>query len=753
MKKTALKLTAGLLASLLPAGWVLGQPLVDQSGIITPIATAAHSDFVTFDDFVIQDPTTYRNFFNGSPPATPTVDFTKQVVLAVTLGNQPAGSSVSIPSFEIRTTGFTAGWGYVHVNSVIGTGGGGTVTGPVTISGGTITNAGGQTTISGGTTTLAGGGVTISISSGATGTSATFTGVGTTTTNTGGTVTTAGGTTTAVSGTTNDTNTGGTTTTTGGMTTITNTVIATGSTFTISGGTVTTTPTGLFVTGGTVTITGGTVTASGITTTGGTTTISGGTTTTAGTTQPYAVVAVAKGALFYGFVNDVSVAPYTGPLPFSSLNYRIGDATTPYNDSITVDGTGHITVNRSRSLTGGTTYAGQLATTELQALGGAFVSWTSTPPPLTVTDPLAPQAPILPTETLSWAANGSTYASTVLRAGFYGGSGSLKTLVDAIRGPAERVVRGTVGTWLEGTVHLNLTSLRIGSHVVSPTDPFYDLLGTLNGKEVELQVATGPTTGPITVLGVPQRLLANDVLLTFPSNGGTPIAPLPSGTPARVTGLTLEGTYMEARAEDQRGFVQSSSVTAGPSAAATAKIEDLLFQKYLQQGGLIWDGTGGAPPFTTGWVDPATGQSAPAPTQNEWDRNAGDPDRAVNIDTGQNAVYDHANQQWVDAANGQPISSSGNSPATLQDLTFQIFLQEGGLIWDGTGGAPPFTTGWVDPATGQSAPAPTQNEWDRNAGDPDRAVNIDTGQNAVYDHANQQWVDAATGQLLSPSLK
>jgi hypothetical protein len=728
--------------------------LLFQSENLPPVTSGVNGIQTTASRLELPTLSEYANFFNGSPPATPTIDFSKYLVLAATMGTSPLGSSIVIPGALIDTSGLTAGFG--HASVVQNVGSGGTITGPVAVTGGTITNTGGQTTIANGTMTINGGTVTImTTATSQGGTVVTITAVGATNTNIGGTTTTTGGTTTAVSGATNDTNTGGTTTNTGGTTTTTSTVIVTTSgTYSIFGGNVSTTPTGIVVTNGTVTVIGGNANTSGTTTTGGTTTITGGTTVAngGGTTQPFAVVEAPNSPLFYSFVNPVSIPPFNGSLlPFSSLSYKIGDLSTPYIESMTIDSAGHVTINFSRGTTGGTTLSGSLQQPERQAVGGAFLAANLAPLPPTITDPLSPQTPILPSETFTWVVNGVTHSITVQAAGFYGANSSLKALEDAIRGPVERIKQNAGGFEIEGTVRVNGPTLTVGGVPISHEDPFYSLLASLFGKEVELEAQSSPTG--TSVLSVGTHLIAPGTLQSFPSTGAPVLTTLSKGTGVQVTDATLFGTYFEVSANEERGFVPASAIVVGPSIATQATIRGLLFQKYLQQGGLIWDGTGGAPPFTTGWVNPATGQSAPAPTENQWQVSAGDPDHAVNINTGQNAFYNPQTQQWFDSGTGLALSQSGNSPASLQGLTFQIYLQEGGLIWDGTGGAPPFTTGWVNPATGQSAPAPTENQWQVSAGDPDHVVNINTGQNAFCNPQTQQWFDAATGQSLSPSLK
>ena len=103
-----------------------------------------------------------------------------------------------------------------------------------------------------------------------------------------------------------------------------------------------------------------------------------------------------------------------------------------------------------------------------------------------------------------------------------------------------------------------------------------------------------------------------------------------------------------------------------------------------------------------------------------------------------------------------PPATASVGSARIEDLLFRLDLTDSGLIWDGSIDVFLFN-GRVDPKTGQLATAPSGEgphaDWQRDESDPDRASNSATRQNAVYDHGHQQWIDAATGQPLSPSLK
>jgi hypothetical protein len=526
-------------------GVAIAQPLVGESLNVTPIGSGSSPLHPASQELVITNDTDYASFFGGTPPTSPTVDFSAEDVLAVTMGTQPAGSSISITGVDIRTTGFTAGWGFVHVTSVTGSGGG---SGPYTINGGVITNTGGSTTNTGGTAVNVGGTfvvTTIITPSGATELQWTFNGGTTTIAN--GTTTTTGGTTTATTPLQTLTNTGGTTTTTGGTTTIS------GGTVVVTGGSASTLPP--------ITINNGFVTTtSAFTTTGGTTTISGGTTTGGGgTVQPYSVVKVSKGALAYAFVNDVTGGTYSGPTPFTALSYTTSGGSAPFTDAISIDGSGNVIVNRAVG-TGGTTYIGTLDSSESQTLNSAF--WNANPSslPSTIIDSATTSLTGIPTETLSsTTSTGGTHTSVVTRAGFYGGSSTLKSLVDAIRGPAERIVRGTLTASFQGHVHFVQGDLKVAGSTIDPTDPFYGLIASIAGNNVAFDGLGKPHASA--VVDVAGKVTVDQPLLTFPNAGADVISTLPAGTQLDVTNLTLSGNYFEVESAGQRGFVLASAVS------------------------------------------------------------------------------------------------------------------------------------------------------------------------------------------------
>jgi len=386
------------------------QPLVSVN--VTGITTIAEGAINALpinrrlEQLLITTPGDYSDFFHHklgmSPPTTPAVDFDHEDVLAVTGGSLPFGSLESIEEVEIATTGFTAGWGFVHVQSIVGSGG----------------------------------------------------------------------------------------------------------------------PTLPMV-------------------------------------NPYSVVKLSKGALSYSFVNEFS--PKTGTLPWNSITYTTGGGIAPFFETVTADIGGHLVVNRSTgpaggTIPGGTTYTGTLSPSELANLDFAILN--ANPSTLPATVPGRSMLTVLPSETISSIIGSNTYSTFIEQAGSYKGCLQLKLLVDALRGPTERIVRDTqlTGQPFRGLVTFHDNVLKVGPSLISPLDPFHDLIAVAIGRNLTFD-AFNPSAP--SVLDVHVTLNANTPLLSFPSAGAGVLATLPAYTRVRISNFTLFDKYVEAFTDDgeQRGYV------------------------------------------------------------------------------------------------------------------------------------------------------------------------------------------------------
>ncbi len=163
------------------------------------------------------------------------------------------------------------------------------------------------------------------------------------------------------------------------------------------------------------------------------------------------------------------------------------------------------------------------------------------------------------------AVGSASYRSVIARAGFYGGSATLKSLVDAIRGPAERIARSTSTQPFYGHVHFVGTALTVGRSTIELDDPLYDLISGAAGKSLGFDGVPHPTS--TAVIDVQGTLTTGQPLLSFPTAGADVIAALPAGTPIDVTNLTLSGNYYEVTLgrgrSSVRGYLLASAVTIG----------------------------------------------------------------------------------------------------------------------------------------------------------------------------------------------
>ena len=124
---------------------------------------------------------------------------------------------------------------------------------------------------------------------------------------------------------------------------------------------------------------------------------------------------------------------------------------------------------------------------------------------------------------------------------------------------------------------------------------------------------------------------------------------------------------------------------SGPIGKGEATRRDALFQDYLQRQGYV--------------------------------QAASNPSRASDASTGKSAVWNRDLETWDDAKTGQHLSGSGNDPAVLAYVFWQLDLVPKGFT----------------------------------RSDPYHASNASTGEIAVFDLKKLQWVDAKTGAGLSRS--
>jgi hypothetical protein len=108
-------LAFALLVSVAMPVAALAQPAPTSKNLdFTTISKSAHGG-QTAGQKVITDKAAYSALFGGAPPATPTVDFTKEDVLAVAMGQQNTGGySIEIKRVEYMTGGITGGYAFVH---------------------------------------------------------------------------------------------------------------------------------------------------------------------------------------------------------------------------------------------------------------------------------------------------------------------------------------------------------------------------------------------------------------------------------------------------------------------------------------------------------------------------------------------------------------------------------------------------------------------------------------------------------------
>ena len=493
---------------------------------------------------VIQNPTDYATFFGGTPPTSPVIDFTKQDVLGVSMGSEPTGGySIGIGPVEVRTSGFTAGYGYAYVvqhTPVPGVVYSPNPTQPFQV----VTLPKGATLYNFVDEPIASGFSQLEFH-------------------------------------------------------VTNTVTHDDSTFTLhANGNYTFEPVNGAPWRGMATQSElQAVSAAVIGANPGKLPVTiPDTRTPAGTTVFSLETDVGGNSYFLHSAVDYfgsytpQIQPLVnslqaietriqGPVPFNSVTYWTGAGLTPYTETVTVDSAGNTIVNHAVGV-GGTNYTGVATKSQLRALSEAVANaGVATLPqyPIAITDSTAP-TPVLGTEAFSTMINGVPYTTSVASAGFYGAfSPRVKPLVDAFRDVAESVVGATAGRPVTGlVVYTPATTtpptipatLTVGTNTVGPSDPFFQLLSTLNGKTVTVDAIVVGTRAE--VIDVQGTMLVADTMRAFPSPLGTASLDLAAGATVVVRDVSVPApTYYElSTALASEGYVAAASVQLGNDVSA-----------------------------------------------------------------------------------------------------------------------------------------------------------------------------------------
>jgi hypothetical protein len=528
------------------------QPMPPQIGMVpavglcqplSPVAAGIHGTVhSTPVRLVIQDSTDYATFFGGTPPTTPTIDFTKQDLIAVGMGNEPSGGySIGVNRVEVRTSGFTAGFGYVYVGQhtpIPGVTYSPNPTQPFQV----IALPKGASVYNFVDEPIAGGFQQIEMH-------------------------------------------------------ITNTTTHKDSTLTLnSNGSYVFEPiNGIpfrgMATSAEVQAVSAAVIAGHLGTVPsnipdprsprGTTVFS--MEVDAGQYDYHIHSAIdyfgSYGTQVQPLVNSLQAIEtrIQGPVPFSSITYWTGGGLTPYTETVTVDSAGKTIVTHAVGV-GGTNYTGIASPSQLRVLGDAVANaGVATLPDYPITDPNAPAASVLGSEAFRSTVNGATYTTTVASSGFYGAfSPQVKPLVDAFRDVAESVIGATAGTPITGLVVYNPgtttpptgTSLAVGANYIDPSDPFFQLFSTLNGKTVTIDAnVVGARAYVIDVQGT----MANaDTMRAFPSPLGTASLGVAAGAVVAVRDVSVPTPtfYESSTALASEGYVAAASVKLGNDVSA-----------------------------------------------------------------------------------------------------------------------------------------------------------------------------------------
>lgn len=241
------------------------------------------------------------------------------------------------------------------------------------------------------------------------------------------------------------------------------------------------------------------------------------------------------------------------------LNYSGG--LVMWSDALTVASDGTATVNRTGFRgTPSRLYTGRATAAELQALKDAVKAADVQSLPAYIDDPIMIMD--IPSLRIVTTLSGRDYTTDVHEAGFYGAyNARLKPVVAAVRAICDRIVQAGSGQTVTGVVRVRGTAVYVGAYYVSP--------GTLTTLIARLPGRTVTVTGDVTAAGSNQSIalktvrattLANLNLRDAPQIPSTIVRVLSRGTDVEIDGVHRSGLWVHVTAGSDTGWVYRSYV-------------------------------------------------------------------------------------------------------------------------------------------------------------------------------------------------
>lgn len=193
-------------------------------------------------------------------------------------------------------------------------------------------------------------------------------------------------------------------------------------------------------------------------------------------------------------------------------------------------------------------FTGTATKAELQAIKDAFTAADVTTLPATINPPHL--IPDIPNVTLDSTVNGTDYDTTMVQSAYGNFEARLKPLVEAIRACGQRVLNDALPQSITGLVTYTNSTVKVGTYSVPKNDPLRNLIYSFRGKTITI-MATGTAVEWI------QGTVSTTASLRSASYyWGKSLETLATGDQVQITGRSTNGLYYKATAPDgQEGWV------------------------------------------------------------------------------------------------------------------------------------------------------------------------------------------------------
>lgn len=244
------------------------------------------------------------------------------------------------------------------------------------------------------------------------------------------------------------------------------------------------------------------------------------------------------------------VTPPPPAASFDKLFHTYVGGFVMFTESMTLSKDGAVTVTRASGMPGGVnkTYTGQASKAELDAVKAAFDAAKVKTLPKTINDPVLIMD--IPAERFVSTIAGTDYTCSVTKAGFYMTyEPRIRPLKDALNAVKERLIADTDGTPIYGLVTTGASGVKVDVYTVPFSSPLYKTLKDAAGRNVQVQ-ARIKANNVLDVLYVEAQATSNVNIRSAAGWWGTVRATVQKSDSVKVTGLNYYGDYYKVETWD-----------------------------------------------------------------------------------------------------------------------------------------------------------------------------------------------------------